>query len=63
MPAPLIQRLVFGLRALFDRRTVEREIDDELRFHLDMEASERQRRGLDPVAARTEAARLFGGVR
>src|SRR5215203_2886209 len=62
MPAPIIQRLVFGLRALFDRRTVEREIDDELRFHLDMEASACQRRGLDPNAARTEAARVFGGV-
>ena len=61
MPAPIIQRLVFGLRALFDRRTVEREIDDELRFHLDMEASARQRRGLDANTARTEAARVFGG--
>jgi hypothetical protein len=61
MPAPIIQRLVFGLRALFDRRTVEREIDEELRFHLDMEASARQRRGLDANTARTEAARVFGG--
>ena len=26
------------LRALFLRRTAERELDDELRFHLDMEA-------------------------
>src|SRR5215210_92266 len=62
MPAPWIQRLVFRMRALFDRRTVEREIDDELRFHLEMEASARQGRGLDPNAARTEAARVFGGV-
>ena len=35
--APWMQRVVFRLRALFDRRAVEREIDDELRFHLDME--------------------------
>src|SRR5215203_6726998 len=62
MPAPIIQRIVFGLRSLFNRRTVEREIDDELRFHLDMEASARQRGGLDPAAARTQAARVFGGV-
>jgi len=60
--APWLQRIVFGLRSLFNRRTVEREIDDELRFHLDMEASARQRGGLDPAAARTQAARVFGGV-
>ena len=62
MAAPLIQQLVFRLRGLFDRRALEREMDDELRFHLEMEAAERERRGLDRGAARTEAARLFGGV-
>jgi hypothetical protein len=53
---------MFRLRTLFDRRAVEREIDDELRFHLEMEASARQRDGLDAVAAQRQAARLFGGV-
>ena len=62
MAAPWMQRVVFRLRTLFDRRAIEREIDDELRFHLEMEASARQRGGLDSAAARTEAARLFGGV-
>ena len=62
MPAPWIQRVVFRLRTLFDRRAVEREIDDELRFHLEMEASARQRAGLDAGAAQRQAARLFGGV-
>jgi len=62
MAAPLIQQLVFRLRGLFDRRALEREMDDELRFHLEMEAAERERRGLDRGAARSEAARLFGGV-
>jgi predicted permease len=62
MAAPWMQRVVFRLRSLFDRRAVEREIDDELRFHLDMETSARQRSGLDPATARTQAARLFGGV-
>ena len=62
MPAPWIQRVMFHLRTLFDRRAVEREIDDELRFHLEMEASARQRAGLDAAAAKRQAARLFGGV-
>ena len=62
MPAPWIQRVMFRLRTLFDRRAVEREIDDELRFHLEMEASARQRAGLDAAAAKRQAARLFGGV-
>src|SRR6185503_9481613 len=62
MPAPWIQRVVFRLRTLFDRRAVEREIDDELRFHLEMEASARQRAGLDAASAQRQAARLFGGV-
>ena len=62
MAAPFIQQLVFRLRGLFDRRALECEMDDELRFHLEMEAAERERRGLDHEAARTEAARRFGGV-
>jgi predicted permease len=62
MPMPLFKRVSFALRALFDRRTVEREIDDELRFHLDMEAAQRNRDGVSASMARTEAARLFGGV-
>ncbi|HUQ79837.1 MAG TPA: ABC transporter permease [Gemmatimonadaceae bacterium] len=60
--APWIQRVVFGLRTLFNRGAVEREIDDELRFHLDMEAASRERGGSNADAARTDAARLFGGV-
>jgi len=62
MPVPLFKRVSFALRALFDRRAVEREIDDELHFHLDMETAQRNRDGAPAPVARTEAARLFGGV-
>jgi predicted permease len=62
MPTLWFRQLVFRLRALFDRRALERELDDELRFHLEMEAAERERGGLAPAAARTDAARRFGGV-
>ncbi len=39
------------------------EMDEEMRFHVDMEAERLQReRGLDPVEARRQAAVAFGGV-
>jgi predicted permease len=60
--APWIKRLAFRLRSALDRQSIEREIDDELRFHLDMETAHRERHGLAPSDARTSAARAFGGV-
>ncbi len=41
---------------------VQTEVDEELRFHLDMRAEELVRRGLDPAAAREQALREFGDV-
>jgi hypothetical protein len=34
----------------------EREVDEELAFHLEMRTREHVERGLDPAAARAEAA-------
>lgn len=56
----LVRRLVRRGRALFARRRLERELDDEVRFHLEMEEAELRRRGLDPAAARREARVGFG---
>ncbi|MEX2152079.1 MAG: ABC transporter permease [Gemmatimonadaceae bacterium] len=50
------------LRALFARDAVEREMNEELRFHLEMEAVKQERRGLSPDTARKKAAHRFGGV-
>ena len=58
----LRDRLSRRARALFSRAAVERELDDELRFHLEMEVEYNIRRGLDPVEARRAALREFGGV-
>jgi predicted permease len=47
-------------------RRIERDVDAELAFHLEMRARRLVERGLDPAAARTEALRQFGdwdGVR
>ena len=48
------------IRALRDSDAVHREIDEEMRFHLDMRAEENVRRGMSPDDARREAERRFG---
>src|SRR3954447_12608299 len=40
----------------------ERELDEEMRFHLEMKIDELVEDGLAPHAARTTALRSFGGV-
>ena len=58
----LRDRLHRRARALFARAAVERELDDELQFHLEMEVEYNVRRGLNPREARAAALREFGGV-
>ena len=41
---------------------VEADVDEELRFHLEMRTRELIERGMDPVAARREAERRFGDL-
>jgi predicted permease len=48
--------------ALFRRRSLDRELDDELRAHLEMAAEENQRRGMSADEAWRAALRQFGGV-
>jgi putative ABC transport system permease protein len=48
---------------LFRRRRHAHEMDDEMRFHIDMEAADLERRGLSPEDARRRALATFGGVR
>ena len=50
------------LRALTRRGVAERELDAELRFHLDMETEKNLRLGLPPDEARRRALVAFGGV-
>ncbi|MGD0773556.1 MAG: ABC transporter permease [Candidatus Solibacter sp.] len=50
------------LRALFSRRRVESELDEELSFHLAMEAEKNRARGLGAAEAGRVARREFGGV-
>jgi putative ABC transport system permease protein len=49
-------------RALFRRSEIERDLDDELRFHLERETEKYIRQGLTPAEAERRARRAFGGV-
>jgi len=54
--------LLLRLRALFRRSDVERELEEELNFHLEMEARKNLAAGT-PAAQATQSARVnFGGV-
>ena len=55
-------RLLRRLRYLLQRDRHERELDDELRFHLEMKRQELESRGLDPAAAATAARRALGNL-
>jgi predicted permease len=57
-----LARAARRLRLLVGRRSFERELEDEVRFHLEMEARRHMERGLGPEAARALAEREFGRV-
>jgi putative ABC transport system permease protein len=50
------------VRGLFTKRSHERELDAELRAHLELLTEENIRRGMSPAEARHAARREFGGV-
>ena len=54
--------LVRRLRVLFDKKSLEDEMDAEMRFHLEMEIRLHVRAGIDPKEARRRALVAFGGV-
>ena len=56
------EKLAGLVRSLFGRRQLERDMEEEMRFHVDMEADRLSARGLPAELARTEALRRFGGV-
>ncbi|HWP42569.1 MAG TPA: ABC transporter permease [Blastocatellia bacterium] len=58
----MLNRLRLRLRALFRKGEMERELDEELRFHLEKEVEQNLARGMGPEEARLAALRSFGGV-
>jgi predicted permease len=58
----MLSGLKLRLRALFRKAEVERELDEELRFHLEKETEQNLARGMGPEEARRAALVSFGGV-
>src|SRR5688572_275862 len=50
------------LRAIFFRASEDRELEEEMRFHLEQETRKNEREGMDPAEARRRALVAFGGV-
>jgi putative ABC transport system permease protein len=55
-------RLLRRLRSLLTTRQLDDELDEELRFHIEMETAKRMRAGMTEETARTTALRDFGGI-
>ncbi|MGQ0642047.1 MAG: ADOP family duplicated permease [Gemmatimonadaceae bacterium] len=59
----MLSRLVRRLRALWGSSRIDKDLTDEIRLHIDMEAADLARsQGLSPNEARRRAVAAFGGV-
>jgi len=56
----MLDRLKMQLHMLFGRKRAQRELDKELRDHLDRQIAENREAGMKPDEARAAALRLFG---
>ncbi|MEJ2010307.1 MAG: ABC transporter permease [Acidobacteriota bacterium] len=54
--------MMFNLRVLFHKTRAEKEMDDELRFHLEKQIEQNIAGGMSPEEARYAALRQFGNV-
>jgi putative ABC transport system permease protein len=60
--ADMLRRFKTALRALLRRAKAERELDDELRYHVEQQTEQNIRLGMNPVEARCAARMAFGGL-
>src|SRR5262245_11033625 len=58
----MLSRLKTALRALLRSTQIERELDEELRYHIEQQAEQNIRLGMRPEDARHAACKAFGGV-
>ena len=54
--------LIERLRGMFFKGRLDRDLEDEIRSHLEMQTEDNVRRGMEPEEARHAALRQFGGV-
>src|SRR6201993_1220222 len=57
-----IRTLLSRSAALFGRKQLDTDLDDELRTHIDLAINEKKERGLSDQGARPAALRAFGGL-
>ncbi len=58
----MLSDLLFRFRSLFRRSTVEKELDEELRFHLEQQVEKHLRSGLTREEAMRRSRLEFGGL-
>jgi hypothetical protein len=58
----LVRVATLRLRSIFRGNIVDRELEDELQYHLDQQAAQYVRQGMTPHAAQLEARRALGNV-
>ncbi len=58
----ILEKFRLRLRSLFFRTRAERELEDEIRFHLEAQIAENVALGMSPHEARAAAIRALGGV-
>src|SRR5215475_13957205 len=58
----MLSRLKTALRALLRRAQAERELDEELRHHIERQTEQNIRLGMNQEEARNSARKAFGGV-
>jgi len=58
----MLNDVLFRLRSLFRRKSVEVELDEELRFHFEQQVAKFIQSGLPPQEAKRRARLDFGGV-
>lgn len=62
MTSHLASKICRRFRVLFQKGSVEHEMEREMRFHLELEIEENLREGMSPEEARRAALISFGGV-
>src|SRR5215813_15039697 len=58
----MLSRLKTALRAVIRKSEMDRELDEELRYHIERQTEQNIRLGMSPDEARFAARKAFGGV-
>src|SRR5262245_2079970 len=58
----MLSKLMTRIRALLRKSEMERELKEELRYHIERQTEQNIRMGMNPEEARHAACKTFGGV-